>query len=941
LIQGYPRFGAGLCGAFLLTDCVQILTKRSFLLFDPTGEYLFDDVGSKADTDIRMKRKPGARNYNLSLDIVRTFSHQFYPFFSAPFGFQESIVQSANDGLFYNGTIIRIPLRSISSSFSLCRDIFEEREINDIIDKVKQMIPESLIFLQSLQRLSIDSWKPSEICHKSILDCLISRSQVIHQSIADHSRSSDGWKSSIMKYLGERNRFSSYIVDIAHQQIVGKFLICSVSIPIQSDKEWAGMKLNPSVSVAIPVMQTESMKPFEGSVFASGLNTNIKIGIPMHLNAPLFLHEWKGEILMDVDDDMDIKLAFHSTRGYWYHKWNQECIGTVINQLIPSAFERSTEYFLLNEDPRRIYCFWPFLRRIKMPFRNLVQETLITGLCSKSIFLKLDSFEPISNGYFEYPRNRAPIFFRDHSELLFNVPKNVFSDLSQYSTNAVCFTPATARKLLKKNPIRAQLLTKRFDVISIFEYCVSDFIEEPGDVLSPKAIAICKNELIGLPLLLSSNGKVVDVGSPVIAADNEQQYLLPTVSESGGFLASVAVKKWGRLFKKGFLELCGIGRFDHKILLRHISSVLPKSFENKDVVSWDSHDSELSHEKHPTRLWIYLFWKNVPIYNNAIVQLFRRWPLIPTVHNELISCAHYQHIISIRRHSVDVDLREAILSHRSNILLKTKVVVDNTQSDVATEEAVNDEKDEYWNLGFIDSSKKIPDIDSEGTITCVQEENLPKENTLEDTHDSSNPAYFNLDVSAYDILFRLKCPIISSAYFSDNDLSRLDPSDQLSSTRMIMSTINFWMSQVDSSDGSSHLKWTALSPDDRSLLLQLLVYNNQMTRLSMSATDYSVLKRLPLFEALNGSHSDLMDKEATFVLDRMVDFDSFQHVLPRSFNLLVDNHKFRDLYEDLQVHVLTESLLVRNLLSKDFRDLSVERRDEIFQVRVISKARFL
>jgi len=40
--QGYPRLGKGLCGAFSFTDCLQVLTGSSLLLFDPTGECFVD-----------------------------------------------------------------------------------------------------------------------------------------------------------------------------------------------------------------------------------------------------------------------------------------------------------------------------------------------------------------------------------------------------------------------------------------------------------------------------------------------------------------------------------------------------------------------------------------------------------------------------------------------------------------------------------------------------------------------------------------------------------------------------------------------------------------------------------------------------------------------------------------------------------------------------------
>lgn len=829
------------------------------------------------------------------------------------------------EGPYFHGTIIRIPLRSVCSPFSLSQEIFQERDIEDLIENAKNMFPNALIFLQSLQSITIDHWSSSGVSYKNILKSRISSSQGIRQTNIDQSRSSDNWKSTIMKYLGERTRFSSYVVDISHQETLDKFLVCSVVFPLPSDKQWAGMKIHPCVSVAIPLNNKKPLSVFEGSIFVTGFDTTMKIGFPMHVNAPLFLHEWSGNVLMDVDDDMDIKLALKSKRDGWFYQWNQECLAAAINLLMPLALEKSTEYFLLHEDPRVIYCYWPFVKRIKMPFRNLIQETLFIGLSSKTIYYKVDRFVSMNDGYFEYPHSRVPSFFREHTEL-FSIPKAVFNDLSQLITNVACFLPATARRLLKKNPIKMHLLERPFDVVSVFEYCISDFVDEPGSSLSPKAIAICKHELIGLPLLQLSNGKLAEIGSSVIMADSDQQYLLPKLVESGGFVSSFAVKRWNHIFsKKGFLESCRIERFDHNILLRHIHSILPKSFENKDIISWDIHDDgEVSPENHPSRLWIYLFWKNVPIWDSTIVQSFRRWPLIPTVHHELISCSYYQYMVSARHHSMDMDLRHAILLNWNTVLQNTKNV-DHLQSATS-----NADSDEFWTLGDIKT-------DVEGMISVNEAVDSAQNESVftacVDVHDSGDKSgSFYLDITTYEVLYRLHCPIISSAYFSDNDLSKLDPLDQLNSTRLIMASLSFWMDKIGTS-AALHLTWMGLSTPDRFHLLQSLVYNSQMMRLSFAATDYSMLRRLPLFETNDGSFSDLRLEGPTYILDSMFDFSSYQDIFPSSnLTLLIDKQQFRDLYDDFQINILTEPLLIKKVLSQEFSKLSVERRDAFVKV---------
>ena len=49
--KGFPRFGRGFCASFALTDCLQVLSGKSFMVFDPNGEYFIEDLSQPKTVD--------------------------------------------------------------------------------------------------------------------------------------------------------------------------------------------------------------------------------------------------------------------------------------------------------------------------------------------------------------------------------------------------------------------------------------------------------------------------------------------------------------------------------------------------------------------------------------------------------------------------------------------------------------------------------------------------------------------------------------------------------------------------------------------------------------------------------------------------------------------------------------------------------------------------
>ena len=42
--KDFPRFGRDFCASFALTNCLQVLSGKSFMVFDPNGEYFIENL---------------------------------------------------------------------------------------------------------------------------------------------------------------------------------------------------------------------------------------------------------------------------------------------------------------------------------------------------------------------------------------------------------------------------------------------------------------------------------------------------------------------------------------------------------------------------------------------------------------------------------------------------------------------------------------------------------------------------------------------------------------------------------------------------------------------------------------------------------------------------------------------------------------------------------
>jgi hypothetical protein len=322
---GFPRCGKGLCGSFLLTDCLQVISGASMLFFDPNGDFFVDGNVKKekktkhptsmdATENVPQPESPlspkqrktqgskaSARNYSISKDFVTQFPDQLEPFLSLPFGVKESLLNSnsASRGSSFRGTIFRLPLRNIDGPPSNISDHrFEEKDVCAMMSQLESKAPLSFLFTYHLQSISVDEILATETVPIPILRSTVSGSPITRRSHIDELVSNQEWAKGNSKFsklfkstwVAEK---SSYTLQISHrhqnepEDIIDTFVIQSTLAPprfreMACTEALKPLNLIPAITISAHVHSTQGastteFQPPKGTLFV-GLDTGISTG---------------------------------------------------------------------------------------------------------------------------------------------------------------------------------------------------------------------------------------------------------------------------------------------------------------------------------------------------------------------------------------------------------------------------------------------------------------------------------------------------------------------------------------------------------------------------------------------------------------------------------------------------------------------------------------
>ncbi len=1046
--DGYPRFGRGLCGSFSLTDCLQVLSGRSLLIFDPNGEYFIEDKSqlmedknasngnaetnqSSLNTGRKRREKSTARNYGISHSFCEQFPDQFEPFTSLPYGVAESMIngRGSNGGPYYRGTLVRIPLRCEDGPPStICDRTYNPKDLDELAVELKEVLPQSLLFTFHLQSFNVDKWHPEGMEYENYLSCRVSSSPLSRRAHLEEMWENKSWKKDKSK-LGKLFKSSwnpqktSHTMQICSRlseqesDIIDTYMITSILAPprlreMACTESLTPLRLLPLVTLAAhvhrspstPELNTLEYKPAEGCVFV-GLPTGMKTGLPFHINAPLFLHEWTGDVLLEKEDDDEFKAAFPGTRNITIvdkhgserlrslalYVWNRQALTSSTSQLIPPMMkEIKDSIHLFWNDHRLLYRFWPFFGRISLPFQAFMDRSIYAQLAGPEMDIYLtekSGFKSIGEGCFaspEYKLKEAADFFLKRMAL-FTTPKLIVEDLKKFDIDGRQLTPSVARSLLKAGRHVRDLTGQPREVLALLEYCLADLVDEDTFEQGSSAARLCQTELMGLYILPLADGSIGRIGDQIIVATAEQQSMLPAIKSK--FLWPRSVTFLEQFFSKpGFMKACSFEHFGPKVLSQYVSTVLPNSWQGKDFVKWNGGDLSDDNMNIPSSRWIYQFWREVPIWDHDAIQLFRRWPLIPTKSGELASCGNIRFILYICTDAIDDSLRTSLNDDLQQLHASHEKDDKCDLMRLATERRLRNNSitgpqsdsnlEEFWDMGKVDkkeeaNEERLSSMDQvtptpSGEIEVVASSDtaavdngddsageefhdVPPSETHDDDVTDNNETVNNgpnYDPSGsslrslFEILTSIECPLLEASFFANEELTKILPGDRLGVSRTIMSTlnqcINYWIGDVGQGD-SSRLQWSKLNSSQFDEFLMHLSCH-QGNRLSLMVSDLTAMKDLPLFETFNGMHISISDRDQNFTLNNSVDIESLRSYLPHSLQrkLLLDKPAFKDLYEDLNIRVLDEASILKQFVLKEFSSMSISQKEVVIKVRIVN-----
>jgi sacsin len=136
------KFGLGFNVVYNLTDCPSLISADSLVVFDPNVKFLQRRIKNKQQPGIRLKL-----NRLNSSDLAR-YGDQFKPYENV---FDCNIFEQ---NFHYNGTLLRLPLRSEPSRLST-HLYNSDKEVRQLLEILYENAHKLLLFTQSVQRIEV------------------------------------------------------------------------------------------------------------------------------------------------------------------------------------------------------------------------------------------------------------------------------------------------------------------------------------------------------------------------------------------------------------------------------------------------------------------------------------------------------------------------------------------------------------------------------------------------------------------------------------------------------------------------------------------------------------------------------------------------------------------------------------------------------------------
>ena len=197
-------------------------------------------------------------------------------------------------------------------------------------------------------------------------------------------------------------------------------------------------------------------------------------------------------------------------------------------------------------------------------------------------------------------------------------------------------------------------------------------------------------------------------------------------------------------------------------------------------------------------------------------------------------------------------------------------------------------------------------------------------------------------------LKKIRAPSLEPAFFSREDFEKvlLVTPDRTSLCKKVLLLLShsstYW--PVHSEGGDERLLWSKLTLQEREKLLQVLVYDDQNSRLDLLSSDLDKLRKLPLFETLGGTYVALGGggggggggnaavSDDNYTLDDGLTWDEVNDYLPDSAKYKFLKQKgIGELLKDLHVEALTEPKLLLKFVLPAFPDMPDTQKDNFLR----------
>jgi hypothetical protein len=326
----FMRVGKRLASAFVVTDCLQILSGDFLYIYDPMGCFLFGSASRAAKGEFQRGQRCKLTGKE-GQDFLSGFPDQVAPFLNLKFLHDRPVWSPEGS----RGTIIRMPIRLPSAKSAISQNVCSDKLLHQVIRKqFKSLLEGLLLFSSSVERGSLMIKQEAKDVEELILSMSVTSRLArspLRQFIADKS-----WKKStgILSFalfksytpaendyrvqisVKERvanndllsgNETKGHFGDRDLQSVTDEWLVLmSMGWPrlreLATRTPYSDMGLMPFVSVGVILSPREALKspcipPETGHAFSGGVSLGIT-GLPYHLNASLVQVYWIFPILI-------------------------------------------------------------------------------------------------------------------------------------------------------------------------------------------------------------------------------------------------------------------------------------------------------------------------------------------------------------------------------------------------------------------------------------------------------------------------------------------------------------------------------------------------------------------------------------------------------------------------------------------------------------------